>query len=47
MDKIKGKGTDNDKHCHRKQLHCGVFFKLRVLIRQYKVCHLYDVELPV
>ena len=45
MDEVEGKGTDNNEHCHGKQLHCGVFFKGRFLIRQHQIRHLNDVEL--
>ena len=43
MDKVEGKGGNDNQHSHREQLHCGVFLKLCVTVGQHKVSHLYDV----
>ena len=47
MDKVKGKGTNDNQHSHGQQFNGGVFLKGRVLVWEYQVCHLYDVELVV
>ena len=47
MDKVKGKGGNNNQHSHRQQFYGRVFLKGRVLVGKYQVCHLYDIELVV
>ena len=47
MDKIKGKGGNDNQHSYGQQFNGGVFLKGRVLIGKYQVCHLYDIELVV
>ena len=47
MNKIKGKGTNDNQHSHGQQFNGRVFLKSRVLVGEYQVCHLYDVELVV
>jgi len=47
MNKIKGKGTNDNQHRHRQQFNGRVFLKGRVLIWQYKVGYLNDIELVI
>ena len=47
MDKIKGKGTNDNQHSYGQQFYGRVFLKSRVLVGQYQICHLYDIELIV
>ena len=47
MNKIKGKGTNDNQHSYGQQFNGGVFLKGRVLVGKYQICHLYDVELVV
>ena len=47
MDKVKGKGGNDNQHSHGQQFYGCVFLKGRVLVGQYQICHLYDIELVV
>ena len=47
MDKVKGKGTNDNQHCHGQQFNGRIFLKGRVLVGKYQICHLYDIKLVV